>query len=96
MAGRTLINVLTDEMKHKIKGGIYNKLQVDFAYHSNHIEGSKLSHDQTRYIFETQTVGVGPARVDDIIEAANHFRAFDCVIRSYDEPWAKEIYQGTP
>lgn len=82
---RNLVDVLLDEKATGIKGGIYNKLQVDFAYNSNHIEGSKLTHDQTRYIYETKTVGVEPARVDDIIEAVNHFRCFDMVLDTYKE-----------
>ncbi len=80
---RILTEVLADEKKHRIKGGIYNKLQVDFAYNSNHIEGSRLSREQTRYIFETKTVGIEPARVDDIIETVNHFRAFDLIIDTF-------------
>ena len=75
-----LIQRLKDEKEDNIKGGIYNKLQVDFAYNSNHIEGSKLSHDQTRYIFETHTVGTEPIRVDDVIETVNHFRCFDYIL----------------
>lgn len=82
---RDLISVLLAEKAGKISGGIYNKLQVDFAYNSNHIEGSKLTHEQTRYIYETQTVGIEPTRVDDIIEAVNHFRCFDKVIGSYKD-----------
>ena len=82
---RDLVSVLLAEKAGKISGGVYNKLQVDFAYNSNHIEGSKLTHDQTRYIYETQTVGIEPARVDDIIEAVNHFRCFDKVIATYKD-----------
>lgn len=82
---RDLISVLLAEKAGKISGGIYNKLQVDFAYNSNHIEGSKLTHEQTRYIYETRTVGIEPTRVDDIIEAVNHFRCFDKVIDSYKD-----------
>ena len=72
-----LVARLVDEKEHGIKGGIYHLLQVDFAYNSNHIEGSSLTHDQTRYIFETRTVGTEAAKVDDIIETVNHFRMFD-------------------
>ena len=80
---RDLISVLLAEKADKISGGVYNKLQVDFAYNSNHIEGSKLTHEQTRYIYETQTVGIEPARVDDIFETVNHFRCFDKIIDTY-------------
>lgn len=82
---RDLISVLLAEKADKISGGIYNKLQVDFAYNSNHIEGSKLTHEQTRYIYETQTVGIEPARVDDVFETVNHFRCFDKIIDTYQD-----------
>lgn len=87
---RHLIDVLLDEKTNGIKGGVYNKLQVDFAYNSNHIEGSKLTHDQTRYIYETQTVGIEPARVNDIFEAVNHFRCFDIILDTFQEPLSGE------
>lgn len=77
-----LLTILREEKKGKVKGRLYHRVQIDLTYNSNHIEGSKLSHDQTRYIFETNTVGVeGKAiRVDDIIETTNHFRAIDFII----------------
>lgn len=76
-----LLRILQSEQKNKISGGIYHKIQVDLTYNSNHIEGSKLSHDETRYIFETNTIGSGEVHsVDDIIETANHFRCIDMVI----------------
>lgn len=94
---RNLIDVLREEKNAKISGGIYHKLQVDFAYNSNHIEGSRLSCDQTRYIFETQTVGTEPARVDDIFEAVNHFRCFDFVLDTVNQPidpsYIKEMHR---
>lgn len=66
----------------KIKGGIYHRVQIDLTYNSNHIEGSRLTHDQTRYIFETNTIGItdGSVNIDDIIETTNHFRAIDYII----------------
>lgn len=85
-----LIQRLKDEKEDNIKGGIYNKLQVDFAYNSNHIEGSKLTHDQTRYIFETHTIGTEPTRVDDVIETVNHFRCFDYILDTYNEPLTED------
>lgn len=85
MTDRTLLTVLKAEKSRRHNNGIYHKLQIDFAYNSNHIEGSKLSHDQTRYIFDTKTVGIEPAYVDDIIETVNHFRCFDYIIDTYDE-----------
>lgn len=65
-----------------IPGGIYHKVQIELTYNSNHIEGSRLTHDQTRYIFETNTIGISDEtiRVDDIVETANHFKCIDQVI----------------
>ena len=85
---RTLTEILIDEMKSGRKGGIYHKVQIELTYNSNHIEGSKLTADQTRYIFETNTIGVLKdeiVNVDDIIETANHFRCIDTVISSYSK-----------
>lgn len=79
---KTLLDILKYEMKNKIKGGIYHKIQIDLTYNSNHIEGSKLTHDQTRYIYETNTIGVEEKAVcvDDIMETVNHFRCIDIII----------------
>lgn len=79
---KTFLDILKYEMKNKIKGGIYHKIQIDLTYNSNHIEGSKLTHDQTRYIYETNTIGVGEKAVcvDDIMETVNHFRCIDLII----------------
>lgn len=82
---RTVVNTLIHEKKRKISGGLYHRLQVDFAYNSNHIEGSHLTHEQTRYIFETHTVD-GTAHVNDILEAANHFKCIDFVLDTVNEP----------
>lgn len=87
---RTMLQVLRAEQEQKQKGGIYHKLQVDFAYNSNHIEGSRLSHEQTQYIYDTKTVGLEPAKVDDIIETVNHFRCFDYIIKTVDELLTQE------
>ena len=78
----TILEILKREKEAGVKGGLYHKIQIDLTYNSNHIEGSKLSHDQTRYIFETKTIGmIGPAiKVDDILETINHFRCVDLVI----------------
>lgn len=80
----TLLDVLKREKNSFISGGIYHKLQIEMTYNSNHIEGSCLTHDQTKYIFETNTIGVfdKSINVDDIIETANHFRCIDFVIDS--------------
>ncbi|AZA89804.1 MULTISPECIES: Fic family protein [Chryseobacterium group] len=77
-----LLNKLKEEKEMKLKGGIYHRTQIDLTYNSNRIEGSRLTLDQTRYIFETNTVGVSKEsiNVDDIIETTNHFRAIDLII----------------
>jgi Fic family protein len=77
-----LLTALREQKAAKLKGGIYHHIQIDLTYNSNHIEGSKLTHDQTRYIFETNTIGGTDAavNVDDIIETTNHFRAIDYII----------------
>ncbi len=77
-----LLKALREQKAMKLKGGIYHRTQIDLTYNSNHIEGSRLTKDQTRYIFETNTIGVtdSAVRVDDIIEATNHFRAIDYCI----------------
>ena len=78
----TLLSFLKREKEAGLKGGIYHKIQIDLTYNSNHIEGSKLTHDQTRFIFETKTLGVTDevVRVDDIIETVNHFHCIDLII----------------
>ena len=78
----TLLEILQEQKKDKYSGGIYHKTQIDLTYNSNHIEGSRLTHDQTRYIFETNTIGVEKEvlNVDDVIETANHFRCIDMII----------------
>lgn len=78
----TLLSFLKREKDAALKGGIYHKIQIDLTYNSNHIEGSKLTHDQTRYIFETKTFGVTDkaVKVDDIVETVNHFRCIDLII----------------
>jgi len=77
-----LLNILKYEKDGKIKGGIYHKVQISLTYNSNHIEGSKLTEDQTRWIFETNTIGTyeESLKVDDIVEAMNHFRCIDFII----------------
>ncbi|WP_432651334.1 Fic family protein [Huintestinicola sp.] len=86
---RLLKDTLLFEKKNKISGGIYHKMQVDLAYNSNHIEGSRLSHEQTRYIFETHSID-GTALVNDVFEASNHFKYFDLVLDTVNEPLTEE------
>lgn len=79
---RTLLDVLREEKASRYSGGIYHKTQIELTYNSNHMEGSRLTHEQTRYIFETNTLGVENevVNVDDVIETANHFRCIDLII----------------
>jgi len=78
----TLLEILQEERGSKYSGGIYHKTQIELTYNSNHIEGSRLTHDQTRYIFETNTIGIDDSivNVDDVIETSNHFRCIDMII----------------
>ncbi|MBQ0153599.1 MAG: Fic family protein [Bacteroidales bacterium] len=82
-----LLARLREEQESHLKGGIYHRTQIDLTYNSNHIEGSRLTHDQTRYIFETNTIGVSQhaVRVDDIVETINHFRCIDLIISRAEE-----------
>ena len=77
-----LLSRLRKEQASKLKGGIYHRTQIDLTYNSNHIEGSRLTKEQTRYIFETNTLGITTenTRIDDIIETVNHFRCIDYII----------------
>lgn len=79
---KKLLDVLKAEKAAKLSGGIYHKIQIELTYNSNHIEGSRLTHEQTRYIFETNTISASDSavRVDDIIETSNHFRCIDMII----------------
>ncbi|GKH34480.1 Fic family protein [Muricomes sp. OA1] len=78
----TLLDILQGQKASKYSDGIYHKTQIDLTYNSNHMEGSRLTRDQTRYIFETNTIGVENEvlNVDDVIETANHFRCIDMII----------------
>lgn len=97
-AGRTLLSVLKDEKDSRLHGGIYHRVQIELTYNSNHIEGSGLTREQTRCIFETDTLGVTDksVRVDDIIETANHFRCIDevidCAKRPLTERFIKRLH----
>ena len=94
----TLLDILQDQKASKYSGGIYHKTQIDLTYNSNHIEGSRLTHEQTRCIFETNTVGVEKEvlNVDDVIETANHFRCIDRIIDhakvTLTEKFIKELH----
>lgn len=88
-----LLKRLRAEMTNKTKGGIYHRTQIELTYNSNHIEGSKLSKEQTRYIFETNTIGITSEaiNVDDIIETTNHFRCIDFIIEYAEEPLTESM-----
>ncbi len=87
-----ILQILREEKEAKISGGLYHELQVRMTYNSNHIEGSRLTEDQTRLIFETRTIDVGDGiPVDDIIGTSNHFRAIDYVIDKALEPLSEDI-----
>jgi Fic family protein len=88
-----ILQILRDEKNAKIKGGLYHETQVRMTYNSNHIEGSKLSEDDTRLIFETRTIlPLGEAvPVDDVIETSNHFRCIDYAIDKALEPLNEDI-----
>lgn len=89
----TLLDILRREKSAKLSGGIYHQVQIDLTYNSNHIEGSRLTHEQTRYIFETNTVGIekGAIKVDDIIETANHFKCIDIIIDVAKKPLSEAL-----
>lgn len=94
MAYQTLLELLQEEMKMGLKGGLYHQTQIKLAYNSNRIEGSRLSEDQTRYIYETNTIHVEPeetASVDDIIETVNHFACFDYMLAHAQEDLSEEM-----
>lgn len=94
----TLLQILAEQKAARMTGGIYHKVQIDLTYNSNHIEGSRLTHDQTRYIFETNTIGIEneAVNIDDILETANHFRCIDMVIdkahSALTEKFIKELH----
>lgn len=94
----TLLDVLREQKAAKLPGGIYHKTQIELTYNSNHIEGSRLTHEQTRFIFETNTIGVEKEalNVDDILETANHFRCIDIIIDKAKAPlterFVKELH----
>ena len=95
-----LLDILKREKDSKHHGGIYHKTQIDLTYNSNHIEGSRLTHDQTRYIFETNTIGIEHevVNVDDVIETTNHFRCIDMIIDNakgaLTEKFIKELHKA--
>ncbi|MBE5964905.1 MAG: Fic family protein [Lachnospira sp.] len=94
----TLLEILQDEKNRRYSGGIYHKTQIELTYNSNHMEGSRLTHEQTRYIFETNTIGIdnGVLNVDDVIETSNHFRCIDMIIETakatLTEKYIKELH----
>lgn len=98
-APTTLLSVLQREKQSRLPGGIYHRVQIDLTYNSNHIEGSRLSREQTRFIFETNTIGIEKqaVNVDDVVETANHFRCIDLVIddanRTLSQAMIKRLHE---
>ncbi len=92
----TLLDILQYERMHQIHGGIYHKTQIELTFNSNHMEGSRLTHDQTRYIFETNTIGITEegVKVDDIIETSNHFRCIDKIIAYATSPLTEKFIKN--
>ena len=94
-----LLNVLREQKRLRLTGSIYHRTQIDLTYNSNHMEGSRLTHDQTRYIFETNTIGITTesVNVDDVIETSNHFHCIDLIIdraeEKLSEAFIKELHQ---
>lgn len=92
LSDNRLLQLLRDEKEIKLPGGLYHELQVRMTYNSNHIEGSRLSEDQTRQIFETNTIDVGDGiPVDDVLETVHHFRAIDYVIDIAEDELTEDI-----
>lgn len=95
---RTILDVLKEEMEGCVSGGLYHKVQIELTYNSNHMEGSRLTHDQTRYIYETNTIGIDgeSLNVDDIVETVNHFRCIDYIIananRKLTDTFIKQLH----
>ena len=89
----SLLTALREQKAMKMSGGIYHKVQIDLTYNSNHIEGSRLTHEQTRYIFETDTIGMSTevVNVDDIVETTNHFRCIDLILDKAKEKLTEHL-----
>ena len=88
-----LLAALREQKDSRLKGSIYHRTQIDLTYNSNHIEGSRLTHDQTRYIFETNTIGITDetVNVDDVVETVNHFRCIDFIIDHAEEKLSENL-----
>ena len=88
-----LLTALREQKASRLAGGIYHRTQIDLTYNSNHIEGSRLTHDQTRYIFETNTIGITDVavNVDDVVETVNHFRCIDYIIDHAEEKLTEDV-----
>ena len=90
-----MLDVLKEEQTAKIYGGIYHKVQIELTDNSNYMEGSRLTHDQTRYIFETNTIAADGKviNVDDILETTGHFKCIDMIIEQANYPLSKKVYK---
>ncbi len=88
-----LLKALREQKAVRLKGGIYHRTQIDLTYNSNHMEGSRLTHEQTRYIFETNTIGITDeaVNIDDVLETVNHFRCIDHIIDHAEEKLTEDF-----
>jgi len=92
-----ILNRLQEERLNKISGGIYHYTQITLSYNSNRIEGNELTHEQTRYIFETQTINADSKtnlKTDDIVETLNHFRLFDYMLSTIELPLSEKLIKS--
>ena len=98
MNKKSILTTLLTEKKLKISNGLYHETQIRLTYNSNHIEGSVLTEDQTRYIFETKTLGSLPTniKIDDVIETNNHFRCIDYIIDNANETLTEKMIKELP
>lgn len=90
----SVLQTLREQRQSDMHGGIYHRTQIEMAYNSNHIEGSRLTHEQTRYIYETNTIGMAEGEgvnVDDIVETVNHFRCLDMVIEQAEDRLSESL-----
>ena len=89
-----VLDTLREQKDMKLKGNLYHQTQVSFAYNTNHIEGSTLTEEQTRYIFETNTIlfeGDTVAKVEDILDPSNHFKLFDYMLDVADKKLTEKM-----
>lgn len=94
LSNEELLTVLQHQRAHRVDDSVYKMIQCDFAYNSNHMEGSKLTSEQTQMVFNRKTISGDNIMLDDILEAMNHFEAFDAILDRYDEPLSEDLILG--